>query len=449
MSDNISIVLKTILSNDKKDIEAQIRQLSSQIKERLELKLKIDASDLQLLTKQAEEVTKKLKMKTVVKGSQFINTKVEHQAFNEITSRIREVRKNVDQLAKVDIAANKKGQMTGATLTYYNKELGQTVRETMGWSESQKKVNGELIKFKTFGTLGFKYSDDMAKAARETEKTSQALKELNLYRQKMLGGNGFAGDIDIFASKQKGRFDESALSKIRLDVQSLTKDTPDLQNKMKQLGIQFSSLKNQAAQSGNVMVNALENAGKFLRFYLVGGILVGFVGTIRNAIKDIYDLDTAITDLKKVSDEIGKSVGVKEFLSDINEMAIEVGHSTKAAIESISEFKRLGYSLNEAKKLAEQSLVYSNISDQSIEDSTKSIISTLKGFQLGVEDVNHVMDAYNEVGNNFQISSAGIGSALQRSSAALFEANNTMEESIGLIVAANSSIQNPEKVGNG
>lgn len=58
-----------------------------------------------------------------------------------------------------------------------------------------------------------------------------------------------------------------------------------------------------------------------------------------------------------------------------------------------------------------------------------------------------IVDAFNEVGNNFAISSSGIGDALQRSAASLAAAGNTMEESIGLITAMNSIIQNPETVG--
>lgn len=58
-----------------------------------------------------------------------------------------------------------------------------------------------------------------------------------------------------------------------------------------------------------------------------------------------------------------------------------------------------------------------------------------------------IVDAFNEVGNNFAISSSGIGDALQRSAASLAAAGNTMEESIGLITAMNSVIQNPETVG--
>lgn len=49
--------------------------------------------------------------------------------------------------------------------------------------------------------------------------------------------------------------------------------------------------------------------------------------------------------------------------------------------------------------------------------------------------------------NNFAITSAGIGDALQRSASALFAAGNTIDESIALVTGANSVIQNPEQVG--
>ena len=42
--------------------------------------------------------------------------------------------------------------------------------------------------------------------------------------------------------------------------------------------------------------------------------------------------------------------------------------------------------------------------------------------------------------NNLAITSAGIGEALQRSASALYEAGNTIDESIGLVTAANSVV---------
>ena len=42
--------------------------------------------------------------------------------------------------------------------------------------------------------------------------------------------------------------------------------------------------------------------------------------------------------------------------------------------------------------------------------------------------------------NNFAITSAGIGEALQRSASALYEAGNTIDESVALVTAANSVV---------
>ena len=59
-----------------------------------------------------------------------------------------------------------------------------------------------------------------------------------------------------------------------------------------------------------------------------------------------------------------------------------------------------------------------------------------------------IVDLFNETSNNFAISSGGIGEAMQRSASALKAAGNTIEESVALITAANTVVQDPLKVGN-
>ena len=58
-----------------------------------------------------------------------------------------------------------------------------------------------------------------------------------------------------------------------------------------------------------------------------------------------------------------------------------------------------------------------------------------------------IADKFNEVGNNFAISSGGIGDALQRSASSLAAANNSLDQSIALIAAANTVVQDPDAVG--
>ena len=82
------------------------------------------------------------------------------------------------------------------------------------------------------------------------------------------------------------------------------------------------------------------------------------------------------------------------------------------------------------------------------EKASESLVSTLQGFKLGADEANHIVDAFNEVGNNFAIGSDGIGEALQRSASSMMAANNTMEQTIGLVTAANEVVQDPARVGN-
>ena len=113
---------------------------------------------------------------------------------------------------------------------------------------------------------------------------------------------------------------------------------------------------------------------------------------------------------------------------------------------SNKRFARLGYNIADATALGDAAAIYFNVANvgsdrMPMEEGVQSIISTMKAFNIEAQDAMRIVDSFNEVGNNFAISSRGIGDALFRSSAALAAANNTFEESIGLIVAANEVVK--------
>ena len=93
--------------------------------------------------------------------------------------------------------------------------------------------------------------------------------------------------------------------------------------------------------------------------------------------------------------------------------------------------------------------MYENIGDgvNDITQATESIVSTMQAFGVLPEEAMHIIDVFNALGNNFAISSGGIGDAMQRSAAAMKAAGNTLEETAALVAAANTVVQNPESVG--
>lgn len=181
------------------------------------------------------------------------------------------------------------------------------------------------------------------------------------------------------------------------------------------------------------------------------GVMAAFAMQARRALRQVYanvvDIDTAMTELKKVTNETAATY--RAFLDDASKRAKSLGTTLADTVTATADFARLGYSLEDASRLADSALVYKNVGDgiDSINDASESVISTMKAFNVEAENSMTIVDKFNEVGNNFAISSKGVGDALLNSASALASANNDLDQSIALIAAANSVVQDPEKVG--
>lgn len=190
-----------------------------------------------------------------------------------------------------------------------------------------------------------------------------------------------------------------------------------------------------------------KKAGEIVTYFTGANLVYKSVAQIRQGITYVKEIDAALTELKKVTDETDKTYA--NFLKTASQTGSEIGSTIADFTNATADFARLGYTISEATELAKAASIYKNVGDgiESVSQATESIISTMKAFGIEAEDSMSIVDKFNEVGNRFAISSTGIGEALQRSASALYESGNTIDESIALITAANSVIQNPEQVG--
>ena len=164
----------------------------------------------------------------------------------------------------------------------------------------------------------------------------------------------------------------------------------------------------------------------------------------------IKDLDSALTEMRKVSDETVSSL--KKFQTASFDVSQQVGATALEIQNSAADFMRLGYSLKDASKFAEDANIYANVGDMDISEATEHMISSIQAWQSefsnATEASTNIIDRYNEVGNRFAITSADIGSAMERSAAALKAGGNTLNESIGLITAGNLIQQDADTTAN-
>lgn len=177
------------------------------------------------------------------------------------------------------------------------------------------------------------------------------------------------------------------------------------------------------------------------------------INELRQGLQQVYqnvvDIDSAMTELKKVTDET--SGAYSKFLSEAGDRAKNLGVSISDVVNATADFARLGYNLEDATQISDSAVMFKQVGDgvQSMDDATSDIISAMKAFNIEADKSLTITDRYNAVGNSFSITSAGVAEALKRSASSLHTAGNDIDQSIGMIVAANDVVQDPDSVGAG
>lgn len=344
---------------------------------------------------------------------------------DKITARYNEWQQKVEAMRSSRTAMN-------------TEELSNLQKEGVAIQQKVTQLQNEQTAQKRAASEAKKRADTEEKSA---DKQFASLKQIATLRSQILkymqsnpkilsstGGNtltGILGEIDSGAEISKQQLDNMTSSFAKVKTEAIS-----------------------AGNTGRTMLDSIRKAyEKFGGWTLITRSLTAAIHAGQEMVRTVTDLDSAMTELKKVTDETDATY--ENFFNEAANRAKRIGASVTDTISSSADFARLGYTIEEAADLADAALVYKNVGD-GIEDvgvASESIISTMKAFGIEAEDAMHIVDAFNEVGNNFAISSSGIGEALVRSASGLSAANNTMEESVALVTAMNSTVQNPEKVG--
>lgn len=221
---------------------------------------------------------------------------------------------------------------------------------------------------------------------------------------------------------------------------------------------EFQAISTEVAASNRNIAAAGENtkswgdhvgslAGKFNTWLTISQVVMKGYEVGRKIVDTVIDVDTAMTELKKVTNET--SADYDKFLDRAGDRAQKLGAELTDTVNATADFARLGYSVEDAEKLSDAAIVYKNVGDgiQDIGEASESVIATMKAFNIPAEQAMTIVDKFNDAGNRYAISSAGVGEALLRSAAAMKAANNSLDETIALAVGANEVTQDPEKVG--
>ena len=180
-------------------------------------------------------------------------------------------------------------------------------------------------------------------------------------------------------------------------------------------------------------------------------IAMAGVAMVKQGLREVYDnvleLDTAVTELKKVSKMTGDEMN--EYLDRTATNARELGANISDLVSSTADWKRLGYTDKDSEELARVSALMANVGDQIDNATTASsyLISAMQGFGLVADDAERLLDCMNQIANTEPVSMNDLGIIMQKSSAAMSAAGNTYQETLSLAAAVNGVLQDADTSG--
>ena len=223
----------------------------------------------------------------------------------------------------------------------------------------------------------------------------------------------------------------------------ISKTTDPTQGRMLNKEIQLLSLNvGKAGLKQKSLFDSIGQTGARLLSYLASMIsYTAIISGFRNAIRAVKDIDLAMTELKKVTDLT--DVAYTKFLDNATNRAQKLGATISDVVMASADAAKLGLNIADAETLADTSIIYKNVADgiSSIGEASESIISPMKAFNIEAENSMQIADKFNAVSNKFSITSRGIGEGMKNASSSLAAAGNSIDESLGLLVAANATIQ--------
>lgn len=339
---------------DLSDIDTQINKVNQSIKSK-KVKVQADLDDSQLSKAYTNALNKLSSLNNATVRLNKIDTSVLDANLNK---KINEIKTKINSLTsdakfQIDFDGKLDSKLTG--------NINKTVAEFKNLNSEINKANSSTV---------------------DLSNKSKSLENIKAY---MANNSKAVSQYGDKLNDLKNRMDNATSN---VELSNLNKEFVTLRKEIDATG-------NTGKTFGDILSN---NVQKFGEWIIAGTIFMGVQNGIQNMIQDIRELDSAMVELKKVTDESDESY--TSFYYNANELAKELGSSTKELISSTATWAQMGYGLKDATELAKASAIMNTISpEMNLEQSTEGMISAIKAYGIEAEDaLDGVASKVNLVG---------------------------------------------------
>lgn len=160
----------------------------------------------------------------------------------------------------------------------------------------------------------------------------------------------------------------------------------------------------------------------------------GTINSVKQMTQEILKLDKALTELRRVASD---SISIDTVFKGALQLSKELGNNIHDVMQAVNDLARTFGDFNERQLLAitRTAILMSNVSDLTAQDATNTLVGTMNAFNISAEESIRIVDALNEVDNDYAISTQQLATGLSKSASTSKTFGVTLEENIGHITA--------------
>lgn len=405
-------------------------------------------------------------VKTLDKIEQNTQVNVDTSQFNKLKSEIQSI-------ANTEIKTDEDIKRINSEFSRLSETVTKVKNESNQFDNAFKKVNDTVLTISRTGiiandslrgvvgeihkinSLDITLDEKIVMLRREIEKLNTEFGEeqhLNKMRKAMSKAALDVQDLNSSLEKTERTYRrtvskmDTASLKAELSalstIPSFTNQT-DIDKFNEQINTAKSSLKTFNSQIASASRNSMLVTQAFStameKFTIWMGASTIFYGAARG-IKDLVDktieLDTAMTNLKRVMD--APSYKFNEMLEQSIVNVDNLSGRLNEYLELVSEFARMNFNDIESLDMANTAQMLLNISDLDAKQSVDSLVAAMISFNIEAEKSVRIADVLNEVDNNFSITTKDLALSLNKASSTASAFGAELEDLIGYTTAISS-----------
>lgn len=218
----------------------------------------------------------------------------------------------------------------------------------------------------------------------------------------------------------------------------------EISNRFKEIDSQVKASSSSIYTFGSQFGKAIKMTLGISSVYQVFNKVISYMKAM---VKEAININDAMTQFRIVT--TGSSSDYDKFYSNTVSAAKEIGGSVSDLITSATTYARLGFSMDESSLLAKYTNMLQNVGDIDVSSAQNAITAIVKAFDIDISQMESVMDKLVTVGNNFPIGVSELAEGMNNAGSMLASAGNSFDQSLALLTAANTTVQNISKASTG